>query len=205
MFHVSFARPEHHLRRLRVGQPVIRPTSISADAVNPQFLTNSSESVNGITSSPRLCGITVSGFAVLTVPYFLHAGQISTSFASPLLMFIAAAPIQPDDDLRLMFVELGQGDPVCLLHVFVGQRRVDDFVAVVLQERRLDAARDRVPAVEEKNGHQGILASLGDLTPPTTLTTSPLDTGSNRPCLQSLKVVIPIHAVESNRNRGSTS
>ena len=35
---------------------------------------------------------TVPGFTVLAVPYFLQAGHIRTSLASPLLMFIATAP-----------------------------------------------------------------------------------------------------------------
>ena len=53
------------------------------------------------------------------------------------------------------------GDPYGLLHVIVGQRRVDDLVAVVLQVRRLYAARDGVPAVEEEDGgHANLLHKL---------------------------------------------
>ena len=63
------------------------------------------------------------------------------------------APARPDDDLRLMFVELGLGDADGLLHVLIGQRRVDDLVAVVFQVGRLHAAWDRVPAVQEKDFH----------------------------------------------------
>jgi len=49
-----------------------------------------------ITSSALLCRITVLAFTVLTVPYFFHAGQSKTSFASPLLMFMATAPPRLD-------------------------------------------------------------------------------------------------------------
>ncbi len=38
-------------------------------------------------------------------------------------------------------------------HVLVGQRWVDDIVAVVLQVRWLHAAWDRVPAVKEEDFH----------------------------------------------------
>ena len=63
------------------------------------------------------------------------------------------APARPDDDLGLVLVELGLGDADGLGEVVVGQRRVDDLVAVVLQVGRLHAARDRVPAVEEEDLH----------------------------------------------------
>lgn len=69
------------------------PTSSN---VAPLVLANSSESTKGTTSSARLCRITVSAFTVLTVPYFFHAGQSSTSLASPLSMFMATAPPRLD-------------------------------------------------------------------------------------------------------------
>ena len=47
-------------------------------------------------SSARLCRITVPGFTVLDVPYFFDAGQRRTTFALPLLMFMAAAPPRLD-------------------------------------------------------------------------------------------------------------
>jgi hypothetical protein len=49
------------------------PTSTSAVAGNPLFLTNSSESAKGTTSSAWLCRITVPGFTVLAVPHFFQA------------------------------------------------------------------------------------------------------------------------------------
>src|SRR5262249_53571256 len=44
------------------------PTSTSAEAGSPLFLTSSSLSANGTTSSARLCRITVPGFTFLAVP-----------------------------------------------------------------------------------------------------------------------------------------
>jgi hypothetical protein len=38
----------------------------------------------------------VPGLTILTVPHFFHAGQSSTSFAEPLLMFMATAPPRLD-------------------------------------------------------------------------------------------------------------
>lgn len=65
------------------------PTSISAEAGRPLFLTSSSLSVKEITSSARECKITVPGFVVFAVPHRFHAGQSRTSRASLLSMFMA--------------------------------------------------------------------------------------------------------------------
>ena len=97
----------------------------------------------------------MSGFTVLAVPYFFQAGQSSTSFAVALLMFMATAPPRLHDDLGPVLAELGLGDPYGLRHVLMRERRVDDFVAVIRQVRRLHAADRRVPAVEEENGGHG--------------------------------------------------
>ena len=72
-------------------------------------------------------------------------------------MFMATA--RPGSSRRppgLVLVELGLGDPDGLVEVVVGQLRVDDLVAV-LQEGRLDAARDRLPAVKEEDFHEDIV------------------------------------------------
>src|SRR5438045_9716139 len=53
------------------------PTSIRVQAGSPLFLTSSSESAKGTTSSARLCRIVVFGFTVLAEPYFFQAGQSS--------------------------------------------------------------------------------------------------------------------------------
>jgi hypothetical protein len=58
-------------------------------------------------------------------------------------------------------VELGLGDADGFGEVLVGQGRVDDLVTVPGQERRLDAARDRPPAVQEEDSHPGILPNAG--------------------------------------------
>src|SRR5262249_13357298 len=48
-----------------------------------------------------------------------------------------------------------------LLEILVRQLRVEDFVAVLGQVGRLDAAWDRLPAVEEEDSHGGILPAVG--------------------------------------------
>ena len=59
-----------------------------------------------------------------------------------------------------MLVELLLGDLDGLCEILVGQLRIDDFVAVLRQEGRFDAAWDRLPAVKEENFHEGIVADL---------------------------------------------
>ena len=63
------------------------------------------------------------------------------------------APAGSDDDIGLVPVELGLGDADGSIEIVVGQGRVQDFVAVVLEIGRLDAARCRLPAVEEEDFH----------------------------------------------------
>jgi hypothetical protein len=58
-------------------------------------------------------------------------------------------------------VVLGLGHAHRLLEVLVRQLRVDDLVALLRQERRLDAARDRLPAVQEEDLHGVVVARCG--------------------------------------------
>ena len=69
------------------------------------------------------------------------------------------APAGTDNDIGLMPVELGLGDADGGVEIVVGQGRVQDFVAVVLEVGRLDAARCRLPAVEEEDFHGPIVAA----------------------------------------------
>jgi hypothetical protein len=57
-----------------------------------------------------------------------------------------------------VLVELSLGDPDRLGEVFIRQFRIDDLVAVLRQEGRLDTARDRLSAVEKEDSHKGIVA-----------------------------------------------
>jgi hypothetical protein len=50
-------------------------------------------------------------------------------------------------------VEFGLGSANGGIEVVIGQGWVQDFVAVVLQVGRLQAALGRLPAVEEEDGH----------------------------------------------------
>ncbi len=52
-----------------------------------------------------------------------------------------------------MPIKLDLGDPHGLIEIIIGESGVQDRVAVVLEERRLDAARSRLPAVKEEDGH----------------------------------------------------
>src|SRR5580658_6419576 len=66
--------------------------------------------------------------------------------------------------MRLVVVELCLGDLDRLVEILIRQFRVDDLVAVLRQEGRLDAAWDGLPAVEEED-FQGVTGSQlqGDL------------------------------------------
>ena len=52
-----------------------------------------------------------------------------------------------------MPVELVLGDFIGVVEIVVGQSRVQNLVAVLGQERRLDAAWSRIKAVEEDDSH----------------------------------------------------
>jgi hypothetical protein len=56
--------------------------------------------------------------------------------------------------------ELGLGNPEGSGEVFIGQGRVDDFVAVLRQVAGLDAARHRLPTVEEEDFHGDVMPML---------------------------------------------
>ena len=98
----------------------------------------------------------MSGLIVLEVPQFFHAGHNRTSLALPLLIFIATGA--SDDNIRLVLVEFFLGGANSGIEVVVIKGRVDDGMAVVLQVRRFDAARNRVPAVEKEYEHGGRLS-----------------------------------------------
>jgi hypothetical protein len=71
-------------------------------------------------------------------------------------MFMASdgtATAGADHDIRLALLKLGLGNFHGSIKVFVGQGRVQDGVAVVLQVGRLQAARCRLPAVEKEDSH----------------------------------------------------
>ena len=125
-------------------------------AGSPLFLTSSSLSANGTTSSARLCRITVPGFTVLAVPHFFHAGQSRTSRASPLLMFIATAP--PLDEPTTTWGWCLSNSAWAILTASSksssGSFGLMTSWPCLGQEGRLDAARDRLPAVEEEDFHR---------------------------------------------------
>ena len=56
-----------------------------------------------------------------------------------------------------MLVELFLSNPDGLGEVVIRQFRIDDLLAMPGQERRFDAARNRMPAVEEEDFHGGIV------------------------------------------------
>jgi hypothetical protein len=58
----------------------------------------------------------------------------------------------------LVVIRLGDGDGG--IQVVVGQGRIQDFVAVVLQVGRLQSAGRRFPVVEEEDFHEEIVALI---------------------------------------------
>ena len=58
----ALTRLQHGLERFRVGQAVVLSDDIHPGSGKPLFLTSSSLSLNGITSSAGECRITVPGF-----------------------------------------------------------------------------------------------------------------------------------------------
>ena len=97
------------------------------------------------------------GLTAFTAPYFFQAGQ--SNGAAVDVHCHGPASARPYYYLRLVFIELGLGDPDRLGHVLIGQRRVDDLVSVVVQEGRFHAADCRVPAVKEENLHAVVLST----------------------------------------------
>jgi len=71
------------------------------------------------------------------------------------------APRRADNHRRLVLVELGLGDPDGIGEIFVRQLGIDDLVAVLGQLRRLHAAWDRLPAVQEEDSHGVVVACSG--------------------------------------------
>src|ERR1019366_5224406 len=63
------------------------------------------------------------------------------------------ASARSHDDLGLVLIELGLGDADGFGEILVGQLRIDDLVAVLGEEGRFDASRDRLPAVKEEDFH----------------------------------------------------
>ena len=137
------------------------PTSISADAGNPLFLTSSSLAANGTTSSARLCRMTVPGLTVLAVPHLFQPGLRRTSLAEPLFMLMATVP-----PLDWPTITCGW----CLSNSSWAMRTASSKSSSgslgwmtswpCWAERRLVAARNCVPAVKEEDFH-GIAGPLG--------------------------------------------
>ena len=151
----SFDAFKHLLQRFLIGQPMFVPTSISDSEGKLAVPKSSSVSANGTTSSAWECRMTVSGFTVVAVPHRFQAGQSRTSGVDARVDVHGDGPTPAgaDHNIGMMPVELGLGDPDGFVEIIVGQGRIQDLVAVVLEIGRLDAARCRLPAVEEEDGH----------------------------------------------------
>src|SRR6516165_8199730 len=66
-----------------------------------------------------------------------------------------------NDNVGPVPVELGLGDPDRFGKVLVGQLGIDDLMSVFGKERRLHAARNRLPAVQEKDLHGVVVGHRG--------------------------------------------
>ena len=95
------------------------------------------------------------GFTFVAVPHRFQAGHSRTKRRRTRIDVHGhgTAPAGTDNDIGLVLVELGLGDADGRIEIVVGQGRVQDLVAVVLEVGRLHAARCRLPAVEEEDSH----------------------------------------------------
>ena len=66
-----------------------------------------------------------------------------------------------DHNIGPVLVILGLGDPDGSIEIVVGQGRLQNFVAVVLQVGRLQAAQCRLPTVKEQDLRGSIVADFG--------------------------------------------
>jgi hypothetical protein len=146
------ARLQHRRQRLRVGQPVIRANFDKRRPAAPrQFLV--------LGERHHVVGPAVqddrAGLHRLDRPPFLPGRAKKDEFrlAAVDVHRHGPAPRRADDHLGLVLVDLLLGDLDGLTEVLVRQLRVHDFVAVLGQEGRLDAAWDRLPAVKEEDFH----------------------------------------------------
>jgi hypothetical protein len=146
----QFAHGEHHLQRIGIGQSVIA-TDLDQHgaAVCRQFFR--------VSERDHIIRPTVKK----------HRTRLHHSGRSPVLPFGAEqdelceaavdvhghgpATGASHDDLRLMLIEFGLGRRNRRDEVIIVECRIDDVVAMVLQVRRLDATRNRVPAMKEED------------------------------------------------------
>ena len=121
-------RGEHRSQRLRIGQPVVVPTTIRADSGRPLLRTSSWLSAKGTTSSACECRITVPGLTVRRRSPSLpgRAEQHERRRARVDIHGHGPAPAGSDDDIGMVPVELGLGDADGLIEIVVGQGRVED-------------------------------------------------------------------------------
>jgi len=68
-----------------------------------------------------------------------------------------SATAGPDDDIRLALIHFVLGDSHRFLKVVVRQPGIKYHVPALLEKDRLDATRNGLPSVKEKNLHDGIL------------------------------------------------
>ena len=137
------------------------PTMISAESARPLRATSSRLSAIGITSSASECRITVSGLTVLAAPHFFQAGQRrmmsrrSNRCSSPRPRPAMTQRPHPADAGRTTPGRSGRPRRSPRR-----ARRVDHHMAVPGQVGRFDAARIRIPTVQEQ--HRGHRICLGN-------------------------------------------
>ena len=117
------------------------PFADSADSGKPLFLTSSSLSANGITSSDRECRITVPGLTGLgRAPSFPgRTEQDQRRVAGLKVHRHGSAARRADNHARSVPIKLGLRDANGLGKVLIRQSGVQHFVAVPGEKRRLDA------------------------------------------------------------------
>jgi len=68
-----------------------------------------------------------------------------------------SAPAGSDDHLRSVLIHFVLGDSHRLRKIVVRQFRIEHHVPALLEKDRLNATRNGLPSVQEKNLHEGIL------------------------------------------------
>jgi hypothetical protein len=155
----SFAGPQHRQERFRVGKPVVVANDAQRrrrqPAVPGQFLTVG-EGDHVVSRRVQNDRVRLYLFG-LPPPLTGRAEQYQRRPACFQVHGNSAAPAGAHDHVGMTPVALGLGNPHGSLEVVVGQGRVQDFVAVAGQVRRLDAARHGLPTVEEEGLHGAAL------------------------------------------------
>ena len=143
--------PHHRLQRLLIGQPVFRADNDQrrfwqAAVLQKPPAVSDGHGIVGFRMKDRGVRLPRRGCPP-RLPR--RAQKHQRSVAAVDVHGDSAATGTADDHIGLVLIVLSLGDPDGGIEVLVGQGWIQDFVAVVLQIGRLEAARSRFEAVKE--------------------------------------------------------